>query len=119
MALTAEQRTTLASRLSEREHQLKQEIESVSSEIKEELQLEREVGDGAARYALKEEASIDRAEILRDVQELKDVQTARARLAEGGYGECVSCGVDIPTERLLAQPAALRCTACQASLERK
>ncbi len=119
MALTAEQLKSLADRLGARELQLKQEIDRVSSEMTAELQSDREVGDDAARYAVKEEASVDRAEISRDRQELKDVQTARARMAEGSYGQCMACGVNIQAERLLAQPAALRCTACQALTERR
>ncbi len=119
MALTAEQISTLAQRLNEREKQLKQEIDSVAAEVKAELQAEREVGDDAARYAAKEAASVDRAEISRDAQELSDVQAARARMADGTYGQCVDCSVDIAVQRLLAQPAALRCTACQAQFERR
>jgi len=38
-------------------------------------------------------------------------------MAEERYGSCVDCGADIALERLLAQPAASRCLACQSATE--
>ena len=57
------------------------------------------------------------AEIEIDRGRLKDVEEAQQRMVEGRYGICADCGEDIPRERLLAQPIAVRCTACQAALE--
>jgi RNA polymerase-binding transcription factor DksA len=57
------------------------------------------------------------AEIEIDRARLKDVEEAQQRMAEGRYGICADCGEDIPRERLLAQPIAIRCAACQAALE--
>lgn len=34
-------------------------------------------------------------------------------------GHCLSCGDEIPSERLRANPAALRCIDCQAETERR
>ena len=48
----------------------------------------------------------------RDVAELREVDAARRRLAEGVYGVCVDCGSDIGLQRLRAEPAA-RCIECQ------
>jgi len=45
--------------------------------------------------------------------ELRDVLAARSRLHLGTYGECVDCGAPIDPDRLLAQPAAARCAACE------
>jgi RNA polymerase-binding transcription factor DksA len=47
------------------------------------------------------------AMILED--ELKTVQTARDRLAEGKYGICIDGGEEIEPARLEAQPEAIRC----------
>lgn len=58
-------------------------------------------------------ADLDQAEISRDVGELRELEAARRRIADGAYGLCVDCGEDIPLERLRAQPAAARCLACQ------
>jgi DnaK suppressor protein len=58
-------------------------------------------------------ADLDNAELSRDLAELRALEAARERLARGGYGVCAHCGDDIPFERLAAEPAALRCIACQ------
>jgi RNA polymerase-binding transcription factor DksA len=63
-------------------------------------------------------ADIDNAEVTRDLAELRALQAARARIADGSYGVCVDCGGDIPVARLYAQLGALRCIACQAQHEK-
>lgn len=45
-------------------------------------------------------------------QEIRMIEAALARIAEGSYGECVSCGDDISEERLDAVPHAARCRRC-------
>lgn len=58
------------------------------------------------------------AEERRDLDELAGVEAALGRLDAGHYGDCVDCGEPIGLRRLRVQPAALRCTACQALAER-
>ncbi|OGA57144.1 MAG: hypothetical protein A3G81_17560 [Betaproteobacteria bacterium RIFCSPLOWO2_12_FULL_65_14] len=58
-------------------------------------------------------ADLDHAEVSRDLGELRELEAARRRIADGAYGLCVDCGADIPFERLRAQPGAARCLACQ------
>lgn len=58
-------------------------------------------------------ADLDNAEVTRDLAELRELAAAHARIAQGTYGVCADCGADIPVARLRAQPAALRCVACQ------
>ena len=58
-------------------------------------------------------ADIDQAELSRDVMELRSIEAARARLADGSYGICADCGAEIAFERLQAEPAAPRCVDCQ------
>jgi DnaK suppressor protein len=53
----------------------------------------------------------------RDADELMLVDAALRRLDEGTYGDCAQCGLPIPLQRLLVQPAVLRCAACQAVLD--
>ncbi|HYJ49356.1 MAG TPA: TraR/DksA C4-type zinc finger protein [Microbacterium sp.] len=50
-----------------------------------------------------------RADVTR---ELADLDAALARVAEGRYGLCVSCGNTIPLERLRLLPAATLCVPC-------
>jgi phage/conjugal plasmid C-4 type zinc finger TraR family protein len=58
-------------------------------------------------------ADVDNAEVTRDLGELRELEAARARIADGSYGVCADCGADIPVARLRAQPGALRCITCQ------
>lgn len=53
------------------------------------------------------------ADMERDLSELRALEAARARLADGSYGVCAECGGDIGVERLRANPAAVRCVHCQ------
>jgi DnaK suppressor protein len=63
-------------------------------------------------------ADIDNAELTRDLSELRALEAALERLADGSYGGCVTCGQDIGFERLEAEPAALRCIDCQRVYEK-
>ena len=63
-------------------------------------------------------ADLDSAEVTRDLTEVRALESARERIADGTYGVCADCGADIPVERLRAQPAALRCIACQTRHEK-
>ena len=49
------------------------------------------------------------ADVLR---EFADLAAAEARLAEGTYGVCASCGRAIPLERLRLLPTATLCVPC-------
>jgi RNA polymerase-binding protein DksA len=54
----------------------------------------------------------------RDVNELREVDGALQRIAEGTYSECADCGGDINYERLKAYPTAMRCVECQSQHEK-
>ena len=45
-------------------------------------------------------------------EHLADIDAALARLADGSYGTCQTCGQPISAERLAARPAARTCIAC-------
>jgi DnaK suppressor protein len=49
-----------------------------------------------------------------EIQEIRQVQGALKRIAEGTYGVCVQCGADIDPKRLKALPIAARCISCVA-----
>lgn len=71
--------------------------------------------DDAAAEA---ETSMDIVQVTRDAEELALLDAALARVADGDYGACLDCGDDIARDRLLANPAACRCTECQERSER-
>ena len=52
-----------------------------------------------------------------ETAELLAIDAALQRLAQGGYGQCLDCGVALPEARLQACPTALRCTVCQTRFE--
>lgn len=58
------------------------------------------------------------AEIAREVQEVRDIDAALRRIANGTYGSCVDCGDSIDPARLDAWPTAKRCLTCQRTHER-
>jgi DnaK suppressor protein len=60
---------------------------------------------------------VDRAEIAREYDELRDVEVALGRMRRGTYGVCLSCNTPIPYDRLAAYPTAKRCLRCQAAYE--
>jgi len=63
-------------------------------------------------------ADLEQADVTRDLDEFRSLETARDRMAGGDYGVCVDCGGDIAFERLKATPSALRCIDCQARREK-
>lgn len=58
------------------------------------------------------------AGIDRHVQEIRDIDAALIRIAEGSYGICIDCEQPIGVERLKAYPTAKRCLRCQEAYER-
>jgi RNA polymerase-binding protein DksA len=114
------QTTTMKARLRERAAQLRGEIQHT---------LERSSDETHARIA--EQArdteddsfsnlivDLNLAEIDRDADELRRIDTALIRLSEGSYGSCEDCGQRIPEARLEAEPTALRCIRCQELYEK-
>lgn len=85
-----------------------------------------EEGDGFANQsklsdaeALTDEtAEMDLAMVIRESQELQDIEAALARIADGSYGSCADCGREIGRARLKAYPTAKRCLPCQEKKER-
>jgi RNA polymerase-binding transcription factor len=49
-----------------------------------------------------------------EIQEIRQVQGALKRIAEGTYGVCAQCGADIDPQRLKVLPIATRCISCAA-----
>ncbi|MCL4800891.1 MAG: TraR/DksA C4-type zinc finger protein [Burkholderiales bacterium] len=58
-------------------------------------------------------ADLEDAEAARDLQELRELDAALARIADGTYDRCIDCGRDVGVERLGALPTTLRCVDCQ------
>jgi len=77
------------------------------------------VSDGGDKAALDLTAHLDLAEASRDIEELRQIEAAQARIADGSFGICVDCGKAIALERLRVNPTATRCIPCQTEYERR
>lgn len=118
--LTTAQLTTIESLLDRRERKLQDALHADDAEDPEQPATPKpEVGDivdaGDANFRI----GMEHAERQRDQEELEAIDTARTRIAEGGYGNCIECGKPIPLKRLKAQPTATRCVACQSTYEKR
>jgi RNA polymerase-binding protein DksA len=118
--LTAAQLTHLSSLLHERSRALREEIRTqlLASEQQHHVDLATRVYDAADDAMADVLADLDLAAIHRDVEELREVDAAIARLHSESYGVCTACGADIEYARLAAQPGARRCVTCEALHER-
>lgn len=60
---------------------------------------------------------LELAAIDRNLNEIRAIETALNRLADGTYGLCEDCGQTIAVARLQAYPTAIRCIRCQERFE--
>ena len=63
-------------------------------------------------------ADLEQADVTRDLDEFRSLESAKSRIAGGEYGTCSDCGGDIGFARLKATPSALRCIDCQERYEK-
>jgi DnaK suppressor protein len=56
--------------------------------------------------------------ITRETQIVKELDAALERIRDATYGECDTCGGDIPPARLQALPFATLCVKCQTEAEK-
>ena len=110
-SLNPQHSTSMKVRLRERATQLRGEIQRTL----ERSEQARDAEDDSFSNLV---VDLNLAEIDRDADELRRIDTALARINEGSYGVCESCGQDIPQARLQAEPTALRCVQCQELYEK-
>ena len=121
MALTQAQLSKLKQQLGKRHETLlaevRDELEKTENQRYVELigQAPADIGDQSVGDAL---ADLNLAIIDRHVQELRDIEAARTRIGERGFGVCIDCGNEIGYERLVAYPTAKRCLLCQQQREK-
>ena len=63
-------------------------------------------------------SDLDQADASRDLSELRMLDAACSRFADGSYGTCIDCGGDIGFARLRVNPGAERCIVCQTQYEK-
>jgi DnaK suppressor protein len=110
----------LASAIEERRDALREEIHREVARAREETyaKVAGETHDRGEEALADLVADLGNAEVTRDLEELRALEAALRRFADGTYGVCLDCGADIPLERLRVQPAAERCLECQARHEK-
>ena len=118
--LNPQQSTAMKARLRERAAQLREEIQHTLERSSDETHVKiaeqvRDTEDDSFSNLI---VDLNLAEIDRDADELRRIDTALARISEGSYGQCETCGQEIPEARLLAEPTALRCLQCQELFEK-
>jgi RNA polymerase-binding transcription factor len=94
------------------------------SEIDTELRAEREGNkdEGLDTYDLASEERDREINFIlsnRERQKIEQIDDALARLDDGSYGVCESCGLEIAEERLQAMPFSRLCRDCQQDQERE
>lgn len=120
--LTDSQRQQLRAQLEQRKEQLLQELHAIQRDA---LDVAEAAGRGDAEDpgSPRDQANSMAADMVRDAEAARDhaelvaVRAALERIAQGRYGECTDCGQSVGVLRLLAQPAAARCIACQSKAE--
>ena len=117
--LTHEQRNALAQQLDTMRQQVLDELRNSAPDTfaHSALNASQEVRERTDEAEAEREDGVRQAEIEIDRRRLEDIERAQLRLSEERYGICATCGLEIPAARLLAQPTAIRCAACQAQLE--
>ena len=120
MALTQRQTQELHGEIERRRaalfSELREDVERVRKDNHEDLAgTAPDAGDASVATLI---ADLDHADVGRDLSELRGLEAARTRLAEGSYGVCADCGGDIGFERLKVNPSAVRCIQCQTQYEK-
>jgi RNA polymerase-binding protein DksA len=115
MALTSRQSEEFRGQIEKRRGELLAEIQDDTQRAREAPYGEHagtapDTGDASVATLM---ADLEQADLNRDVGEVRALDAALERMADGRYGECMDCGSDIGLDRLRAFPAALRCIGCQ------
>ncbi len=115
MPLSTQQLDTLRRLVDARSRALADELRGDAARAREETfgELAGPVTDEADAAVADLLSDLDNAELSRDLAELRQLEAARVRLAEGSYGTCTDCDAEIDYARLSAQPGAARCIDCQ------
>ena len=120
MTLSREQTERLRKKLDQRHALLLEEIRTELEASGEEhyIDLAGRVTDPGDQSVADLLADLGAAIVDRQVQEVRDIEAARQRMAAGSYAVCIDCGTEIGFERLMAYPTAKRCFQCQDKREK-
>jgi len=80
--------------------------------------LGRTSGDSSDEALAVTLGDLSAARLDHEIRQLRDLDAAAARMSTQAFGICEDCGAAIPPARLVANPAATRCVACQGRHEK-
>lgn len=116
--LTAGQRALLRAALEQRQHQLDRRLaDHLGGRSRAEHAREVLTQDGDDAPQRESEREMDMALSDLETQEVGVVSEALRRIDGDAYGLCTGCGVEIPFDRLRAEPWAERCVPCETARE--
>lgn len=99
------------------EHAMAAQREGADSRAEYAQQILSNDPDAPREHEGEREVQLERADRLAVEQQEIGEALLRLRREDGEYGECADCGVNIPFDRLRAQPMATRCVVCQERTE--
>jgi len=103
----------------QREAQLQEEVRTVEGAMIPPAEVPRREAEETVETAEERVLSgLDHVQLLRDQEELIEIDAARGRIRDGSYGLCSECEEPIPLARLRAVPTARLCLRHQAEWER-
>lgn len=120
MTLTEAQSSKLGKALDGLEREVRDKIRSSMPQLADQKYLDLvgvvfDTGDEATATMQEE---VDHTLLEHYLQQLKEIEAARARLEQGEANVCMDCGEEIGFNRLQAYPFATRCIHCQTVREK-
>lgn len=116
--LTADQLRQIQDLLARREVELQAEVhDSKDAGVASPDPRPREVNDPVDNADERFLEGLDHVQLLRDQEELRDIEDARERIRKCRLGVCQECNQPIPYARLRVQPTAKFCLEHQAEWE--
>lgn len=97
---------------------LREELLALKSELSTRLEkIKADIGRGLDADSKEQAGQLENKDVLDALaidatEEIAEINAALARLDEGNYGICSSCGEDIGEPRLAALPYAVECIKC-------
>jgi DnaK suppressor protein len=120
VALTSMQNSEIENRLDTFHRDIQSQIQAAGPQMERESFSDLagtvyDAGDESVATTIEE---LSYLHMERYARELRQIENARKRLAQGEIDECVECGDDIGYPRLRAYPVATRCIHCQTQYEK-
>lgn len=119
--LSAADLKTIETALQERSEALRHQVAAAleeSGQTQYAAVLGRSSGDSSDEALAVTLGDLSAARLEHELRQLRELDRARQHLKDEDFGICADCGEVIPVTRLVANPAATRCIACQEVFEK-